>query len=397
VSLSYTDNRSCRACGFTNYGRNFGFISVVDLGPQPLANSLRTLEDVDKPEHKVPLHLVRCPKCGLCQLSVTVDPEYLYGQSYPYRSSTSEGWRTHCEDLAREIGPGNRVLDIGCLDGVLLRECAKQGCSVMGCDPSAAEADWFVQELFTKDTRIGKFDVIVAQNVVGHVHDIRGFFAGIRENLVEEGVVIVECPWIVPLIEGLKWDTIYHEHLSYWSLTALEKAAYPLTVTDVKHFPQIHGGTVRFYLEWPKSVFEHVAFVAKERTPAAQAMVEREMGLTEEKYLWFKCMVGRQIQEWEDYFDNLNGKIIAGYGASAKGATFLNTLWKRPPLVGIFDDTPEKQDKFSPGYHYPILKPTPDVMSQVDELICLAPNWEKELTIRARGLGFTGEVRSLWT
>jgi hypothetical protein len=201
----------------------------------------------------------------------------------------------------------------------------------------------------------------------------------------------------VPLIEGRRWDTIYHEHLSYWTVKALNRAAehVHLRVVDLKHFPDLHGGTVRFYLRFP----EHVDFgtiYAHHQSLAVSEAIEREAKLTEKVYRDFAAQVGLQIRWWQDYFLNPMGRVLAGFGASAKGSTFLNALWVRPPLVGIFDDTPSKQGLYTPGYKYPILYPSPEVVKEVEELVILAGNWGTAIEERARSLGFTGKTRALW-
>jgi hypothetical protein len=201
---------------------------------------------------------------------------------------------------------------------------------------------------------------------------------------------------VVPLIRDTRWDTIYHEHLSYWGVGSLSKAAAManLDVVDVRYFPEIHGGTMRFYLKRPE--YREFGIWSSKRSPAVLEAIAEEESLTDAAYRAFQARVGQQIRTWELYFQNPQRRTLAGFGASAKGATFLNSLWVRPPLVGIFDDTPEKQGLFTAGWHYPILKPSRELMESVEELICLAPNWATALEARARELGFTGTIRGLW-
>ena len=388
---------ACRACGSVSLD------SVLDLGSQPLANQFLTEGQLYWPDGterswlKYPLHLVRCLTCGLAQLDHVVDPWTLYGPHYAYRSGYSSGWRDHCFALAAEIGPDKHVLDIGALDGILIEELLDRGCFAMGCDPSGTDP-LIRKELFGKDTRFSepKFDVIVAQNVFGHVGDAKGFLQGVAENLAPDGQAIIEVPWVVPMVCEGRWDTIYHEHLSYWGLEPLRRACTGtgLDVVDVRHFPDLHGGTVRFYLK--RANFIEYPIMAWDTTEAVREMVLQERRLTEQVWKAFAAKAGLQIRMWEQYFLNQQGKSMAGYGASAKGNTFLNALWVRPSLVGIFDDTPQKQGLYTPGWHFPVLTPTREAMEACDELVCLAPNWAPILAEKAKALGFTGTIVSLW-
>jgi hypothetical protein len=201
-------------------------------------------------------------------------------------------------------------------------------------------------------------------------------------------------PWVVPLIRERRWDTIYHEHLSYWGVAPLQRAANAegLSLAEVRHFPEIHGGTIRCYLKHA----EHLENGVWSTTwhPSVSAATDLEATLTEAVLRDFRGDVGIQITRWEHYFQNPQGRVMAGFGASAKSSTFLNTLWVRPPLVGIFDDTPGKQGLYSPGWHLPVLRPDAEVVREAEVLINLVPNWPIEE--RVRSLGFQGEIRSLW-
>jgi hypothetical protein len=365
----------CRACEGTDLQ------SVLDLGKQPLANRFLTDAQLDEPEPTYPLHLVRCLTCGLCQLDTVVDPTILYGPSYPYRSGYSEGWKQHCMELAFEIGPGRTVLDIGSLDGVLLNLCWLNGCTVTGCDPSSNRGHT-VKELFDRNTRLGEFDVIVAQNVFGHVDDAKGFLEGVAANLAPDGQAIIEVPWVVPMICEGRWDTIYHEHLSYWGLLSLTTVAMRagLDIVDNRYFPDIHGGTVRYTL----------------RRGAPGVTAVESVDLSPDDYGRFAIRAYGDMKRWDKFFQNPQRKAIAAYGASAKLNTFLNALPNRPSIVGVFDDNPHKQNLYCPGTHIPVLKPTPMVMRETDVLVVGASNWRTELEGKAREMGFSGEVVSLW-
>jgi hypothetical protein len=365
---------------------------VLNLGHQPLANSFLSADALREPELRVPLHFVRCGSCGLGQLTHVVDPEVMYGEHYVYRSGYSDGWRQHCDDLAGEVGfPGARTLDIGCLDGVMMCMLHLRDCQVRGCDPSAPGSDpLVVRELFGANTRIGEFDVITAQNVFGHVDDARGFLEGVAANLAPNGTAIIECPWIVDLIEKGAWDTIYHEHVSYWGLQPLAKVARKagLSVTHVRHFPHLHGGTMRYYLK-------HKGIVQDFNASICEAWYSEEE-LDEAKWAMFSLKAESDVKRWAEYFHTTGTKQVMGYGAAAKFNTLLNALPERPKLLAIFDETPSKQGKFTPGWHIPVLAPTELAMSRCDELVVGAPNWRDEIERKARVLGFRGEVKVPW-
>jgi SAM-dependent methyltransferase len=367
----------CRACEGTDLK------SVLDLGHQPLANRFVTEEQCEWEEPTYPLHLVRCLTCGLAQLDTVVSPDILYGPSYPYRSGYSEGWKQHCEELAAEIGPNKRVLEIGCLDGVLLRRLSEIGSDPLGCDPSAPADVPAIRVPFGRDTYVGDFDVVVAQNVLGHVDDARGFLEGVAKSLRPSGQCIIEVPWVVPMICEGRWDTIYHEHLSYWDVGPLQRVAEKsgLYVTRGTVLHDIHGGTLRYYL----------------RSEPDIPMAGLGPQLTADDYQRFAIRAYGDMKRWDAYLQNPQRRAIAAYGASAKLNTFLNALPNRPSIVGVFDDNPHKWNRYCPGTHIPVLKPTKVALSETDVLVIGSPNWRSELEAKARGLGFTGEVVSLWS
>ena len=379
---------SCRACGCTDLDM------VLDLGTQPLANGLRTADQLRDYEIRVPLRLMRCEHCGLAQISHVVDPTILYGPHYPYRSGMSQGWYHHCEELAAEMAfPDCLHLDIGCLDGVLLKSMESRGAVAWGCDPSAPEGMRGVyRELFGAQSRPATeyFDIITAQNVFGHVDDAVGFMQGIAANLAPTGTAVIEAPWVVDLIDKRAWDTIYHEHLSYWGLKSLARCANKagLSVARVKHFPELHGGTMRYYLGHREAVQTFDSSMC----PIWWA----EDDLGPEMWVQFANEAHNAIAAWTDYFHKASAKSVMGYGAAAKFSTLLNALPERPPLRAIFDETPSKQGKFSPGWSIPILVPTELALSGADEIVVGASNWKEEIERKVRALGFTGPVKAPW-
>jgi SAM-dependent methyltransferase len=386
----YERRYTCRACMESDLK------PVLDLGVQPLANGLLTPQQLHEVELKVPLQLVRCPRCGLGQLTHVVDPDVLYGPEYPYRSGMSQGWYHHCEALAAEAAyPDAFALDIGCLDGVMMRSMGSRGASVVGCDPSAQDDTdlLLLPYLFGSDTRIGQFDIITAQNVFGHVDDARGFLEGVAANLAPDGIAIIEAPWIVDMVKNGAWDTIYHEHLSYWGIKPMCQVAgrAGLTVSRIQHFPDLHGGTLRYYL-----THKGTAVVQEINANMCRAwMAEDE--LDDAAWDAFQDRSYEAIQAWTRYFaDTVHRKQVMGYGAAAKFNTLLNSLENRPTLLAIFDETESKIGKFTPGWHIPILRPTELALSACDEIVVGASNWKEEIEAKTRKLGFTGSVVAPW-
>jgi SAM-dependent methyltransferase len=385
--LTYTTRTTCRAC------QGIDMHSVLDLGNQPLANGFRKPEQFGQPEARYPLQLMRCGDCELVQLSGVVDPKIMYGGHYPYRSGYSEGWALHCHDLAKEIGKGKRVLEIGCLDGVMLRHCRDNGCDVQGVDPSSPVTDVpIIREFWNGSFVFGQpfgFDVIVAQNVFGHVDDAKGFLEGVLANLAPDGTCIIECPWVVDLVDGVEWDTVYHEHLSYWGLRPLMRLAKTvgLDVTKVKYFQHIHGGSMRYYLQRTTEsagIDPHVY----------ATWADEEMG--DRDWKRFLSTTYEQIGYWDAEFKALKTARVAAYGASAKLSTFLNALPERPPLTAVFDENPAKIGLLTPGWGFQVQAPLRDRLETLDVLLVGAPNWIQGIEAKARAAGFKGEVRSLW-
>jgi hypothetical protein len=389
----YERRYTCRACYESDLR------PVLDLGSQPLANGLLTAEQLREVELRVPLQLVRCPRCGLGQLTHVVDPDVLYGPDYPYRSGASQGWYHHCEALAAEAAfPDCKHLDIGCLDGVMMRSMQSRGALPHGCDPSTqcSNPDWARKELFGATTRFDRlFDIITAQNVFGHVDDARGFLEGVAANLAPDGTAIIEAPWIVDMVDKGAWDTIYHEHLSYWGLKAMCRVAGAacLTVCRIQHFPDLHGGTMRYYLAHKASK----PTVVQEINPEMCRVWMAEDDLADEQWDEFQNESYNAIQTWTRYFaDTIHKKQVMAYGAAAKFNTLLNSMENRPNLLAIFDETPSKIGKFSPGWRIPILEPTARALSQCDELVVGASNWKTEIEKKVRALGFLGPVVAPW-
>src|SRR3954466_14008913 len=274
-------NSTCRSCGNKELGK------VLSLGRMPLANALLTAEQLSQPEELVPLDLVFCRECTLVQITETVPADKLF-REYAYFSSFSDVWVTQARQLAerlmqaRSLGPASQVIEIASNDGYLLQHYKKAGVPVLGIEPaenvvSAAQArgvgtitDFFNKTLADRlVAQNERADVLHANNVLAHVADLNGFVEGCRVLLKEGGVAVIEVPYVKDLIDGCEFDTIYHEHLSYFSLTALDNlfGRHGLLVENVERVP-IHGGSLR--------VFVRRLDTGLQRGPAVVALLDEE-------------------------------------------------------------------------------------------------------------------------
>jgi len=248
----------CRSCG------GGGLVTVLSLGNTPLANSLLAREQLDRPEPTYPLDLVLCPACALVQITETVPPETLF-REYVYFSSFSDTMLGHARELAeamverRSLGPDSLVVEAASNDGYLLRFYKERGVDVLGIEPAlnvarVAEQNGIptLPEFFDPDLarRLAverrPADVFHAHNVLAHVADLNGFVRGISLVLAEDGVAVIEVPYVKDMLDRCEFDTIYHEHLCYFSVTALFHlfARHGLVLADVERVP-IHGGSLR--------------------------------------------------------------------------------------------------------------------------------------------------------
>lgn len=353
----------------------------LDLGQQPLANALRTPGDTSE-ELRFPLAVALCESCGLSQLTVVVDPEILY-KGYRFRSGTSEAWRKHCADLAEQCGEPGDALDIAANDGAMMGALDAKGWDVTGVDPAPCSPRFNIWQGFWSSefapllTR--QFDLVIAQNVLGHVDDPIDFLKGIKAVLAEDGQAIVEVPGVHYLVESCAFDTIYHEHLSYWNGYAMEIAAQKagLRSGDVQTFPNIHGGTVRFTLTHE----------------TGRPLTIINMG-TAKPYQGFAQQVSQRINQVSGLLVNSHKKKLVGWGASAKGCVMMNAIahrWVSRWLPeSVIDETPEKQGLLMPGVEIPIIAP-PDDLSDVEVIWVLSWNWLQQIKEKAGARGFRGK------
>jgi SAM-dependent methyltransferase len=379
----------CRGCGTSRLE------VVLDLGEMPLANAILNEEDLARPEPRYPLALAYCPQCWLVQITETVSPELLF-REYTYFSSVSDAFVEHSRVMAerlieqRGLGAGSLVIELASNDGYLLQHYARAGVPILGIDPARniAEvatargvptlAEFFTRDLADELARSGRTaDVVHANNVIAHVPDLNGFVAGIAHLLKAAGVAVIETPYLRELVERLEFDTIYHEHLFYHSLTALSRVfgRNGLQVVDVERIP-VHGGSLRVFA---------MRSGAQEPSEAVASLLaeELEVGLcSAEYYATFAGRVETLGRELRALLTDLRsqGHSVAAYGAAAKGAVLLNAFDLGPDLISfVADRSPHKQGHLMPGVHIPIVGADQLVVRNPEECLLLAWNFADEI------------------
>jgi C-methyltransferase C-terminal domain/Putative zinc binding domain/Methyltransferase domain len=387
-----TSAHGCRFCG--ELLRD----TLVDLGKSPLCERFLSAEQLDEVEPFYPLHVWICAKCLLVQLPTYVPVDEIFTE-YAYFSAFSDDWVAHAAryvDLVTErfsLDERSLVMELASNDGYLLQHFVRKGIPALGVDPAAnvavAARDRGVETIVDFfDTRLARqlvaerrsADLVVANNVLAQIPELNDFVAGIEVVLAPHGVVTVEVPHLVKLIEGLQYDTIYHEHFSYFSLStvALLFAAHGLEVFDVEELSS-HGGSLRIFGKRRGDELHPT-------TPAVEAILarEREGGydstagyrdfgerVAETKWRLLELLIGLRRE----------GKRVAGYGAPGKGNTLLNYCGIRTDLVEFtVDRNPYKQGKFLPGTHIPISPPERIQEEQPDYILILPWNLEREIT-----------------
>ena len=386
---------ACRSCGAV------ALKNVLTLGRTPLANALLTAEQVAAPEETYPLDLAFCPDCSLVQITETVPPEILF-REYFYLSSFSDTMLRHAEDIAarliksRGLGPTSLVVEVASNDGYLLQYYKQAGVPVLGIEPATniariAEAergvsticDFFGAALGERLASEGRrADVIHANNVLAHVADLNGFMRGITRLLKDDGVVVVEVPYVKDMIDRCEFDTIYHEHLSYFSLTALDRLfrRHGLRITDVERL-SIHGGTLRVY----GGINSGAEVTGVNDLSRAGDLLREEIawGVGElDFYLGFGEKVERLRLELLRLLRKLKaeGKRIAVYGASAKGSTLLNYFGiGKETLDFVVDRSTVKQGYYTPGTHLEIHAPEKLLEAMPDYVLLLTWNFADEI------------------
>jgi SAM-dependent methyltransferase len=369
---------------------------ILSLGRTPLANALLTAEQLREPEATFPLDLVFCPACALVQITETVPPEVLF-REYAYLSSFSDTVVQNAEGIVRRLidleglGSESLAVEIASNDGYLLQHYHHKGIPVLGIEPAANIArvardergiptvcEFFGAELAAELVAGGRAaDVVHGNNVLAHVADLNGVVRGIATVLKPRGVAVIEVPYVKDLIDHCEFDTIYHEHLCYFSLTALDRLfrRHGLVIRDVERIP-IHGGTLRIFAsraEWAIPGEAVKSLLAEE----AAWGVDRE-----EFYRGFGAKVERLRASLLELLGGLKaqGRRIAAYGASAKGSTLLNFFGiGADTLEFVVDRSTVKQGRYTPGTHLPILAPERVLELRPDYLLLLTWNFADEI------------------
>ncbi len=385
-----TPSPICRACGHQS------LTPVLSLGRTPLANALRSEAELAAPESTFPLELALCPRCALVQITTEVPPDVLF-RDYVYFSSFSDTMLRHAAELSirvaneEQLGPESLVVEAASNDGYLLKNYAALGVRVLGVEPArnvarAAIANGIPTrtEFFSADYAAQlaaeglRADVFHAHNVLAHVPDLNGFVAGIRTLLEADGVAVIEAPYVKDMLDGCEFDTIYHEHLCYFSLTALDRCfrAHGLIIRDAERVP-IHGGTLRLFAAHCESVNGVSPRVTKLLAEEAAWGVG-----TLTPYRAFATRVAEIKHNLRELLAQLkaSGKRIAAYGASAKGSTLLNFCGIGSEVLDfIVDRSTVKQGMFTPGSGLRIHAPEKLLEEMPDYTLLLTWNFAEEI------------------
>ena len=382
--------KNCRICESGDLTR------VLDLGSTALANRFLRPNQLEEPEPFYPLRLVLCGGCGLVQIDENVPREQLFSD-YIYVSGTSDSVRRHAQWLAESLGrryrldPSDLVVEAASNDGTVLRGFQSLGLRVQGIEPAAniaAQADEAgipsLVEFFDKESarRVrdeqGPAALFLARHVLAHVTDLHGFVQGIATVLGPNGVAVIETPHLASLYENLEFDTIYHEHLCYYSVGALQTlfALFGLKIIDVDKIA-LHGG----------SVLVHAAHVGSSHEPTkrvTQVLAAEEDLQLRQVTAWLRF--AEQVEEWRDQFvpflDKmlLRGMRLAGYGAPAKGNTLLAYAGIGPDRIPyVVDKSPLKQGLLTPGQHIPVYPVEKLIADRPDATLILAWNFTDEI------------------
>lgn len=371
---------------------------VADLGSTPWSNSfLEPTEEAIARERAFPLKAMVCSECLLVQTTETVPADEIFTDGYAYLSSFSSSWLDHARRYADamterfELDGTSQVVEIASNDGYLLQYFVAKDIPVLGIEPAANAAK--IAEGRNVPTKVAFFgrktatdlaargiraDLTAANNVLAHVPDIADFVGGFAILLKPDGVATFEFPHLLRLMEGIQFDTIYHEHYSYLSLAAVERifAASGLKVFDVEELPT-HGGSLRVFAQ-----LETGARPTTERLASIRAN-EGAAGLTRmDTYAKFDARIAAVCQEFRDFLARAKaeGKTVAAYGAAAKGNTFLNVCGVRPGEIAFAVDRNDlKQGKLLPGTHIPVHAPSHLQVAKPDYLVILPWNLTDEI------------------
>lgn len=384
--------KQCRACQ-----NELDFI-FADLGAQPIANDLIDDKSNIGSEPRYPLRVACCRACRLVQIADDLPSDRIFREDYVYQSSISSSFvehaRTHVEELIeeRELDQRNHVVEIASNDGYLLQFFKRRGIPVTGIEPSASVAQiarerhgittierfFGAVEARQLATEIGQADIILANNVLAHVPDLFDFLVGVKALLKADGLASFEFPHLLSLLEGLQFDTIYHEHYSYLSLLALEPLFHRagLKVIDVKAIP-VHGGSLRLSVVHEETAVKCSESVALLRSREKIAQLDKDT-----PYRDLSEKIRKTCAKLKDILnaEKARGALVAAYGAPAKGNTLLNTVGIDASLISFtVDKAPSKRGRYLPGSGLPILDPSLISVLKPDTILILPWNIKNEI------------------
>jgi len=382
----------CRHCQSENMG------PFLDLGTAPPSNSYVRPADLGRPELWYPLVIRVCNDCRLVQTEDFASRETFFSESYAYFSSFSTSWLGHAEAYVAAmvehfgLNDGSRVVEIAANDGYLLQYVKARGIPCLGVEPTASTAaaarqkgitiveDFFGVALAARLAADGwSADLMAANNVLAHVPDINDFVSGFAHLLKPSGVATFEFPHLLNMVSGAQFDTAYHEHYSYLSLTAVARifAANGLRVFDVEITPW-HGGSLRVFADRSDSAVHDLS-------PRVQAMLDREEAaglLTADFYACFQATAQRVRNDFLAFLIDCQrqGLKVAAYGAAAKGNTLLNFAGVKPDLLSfVVDKNPAKQGMFMPGSRIPIVSEEILKSEKPERVVILPWNLQTEI------------------
>lgn len=370
----------------------------ADLGTCPPSNAFLTAEQCNQPEIYYPLRTYICEQCLLVQGPLFKRPQEIFNYNYVYHSSWSRSWVEHAKAYVHQqvqrfsLGPNSLIIELGSNDGYLLQHAVALGIPCLGIDPSSGATtlaqlkgvptitDFFTLELAQMLKERHKLaDLICGINVFAHVPNINNFISGMETLLKPNGVVTMEFPHLLKLVQNVQFDTIYHEHYFYYNLTCVQNMLekHHLRLFDVEELPT-HGGSLRIY-----ACREQTSYTCTERI---KRILEEEKNAGMDKinfYLGFQEKIGKIRRQFIRFLMELKeaNKTIAGYGAAAKGNTLLNYFGVKKDLLPFVADTsPIKQGLFLPGSHIPVLNEEAIMDAKPDYILILPWNLKEEIS-----------------
>lgn len=348
----------CRVC------HTKGLFLVWDFGPSPLANNLR--KEPNTPETYYPLQVYFCVDCKNVQLGTVIDPKVLFSH-YLYASSTSPVFRKHFEDFSHKVSKPKKVVDIGSNDGILLKPFQDMGCEVIGVEPSDVKSTVpTIRSFFTRSVakKIGKSDLITCTNTFAHIDNIDEITRGVKLMMGKNSVFVIEVQYLMDQLKNKIFDNVYHEHVQYWSVTALKQyfERHRLYLSKVEHIPT-HGGSIRVYIQKDDVVSPSVHWFMSKEDITFKRLTQFEKEVRKNKIELLTLL----------YKLKAKGKRIVGYGAPAKATTLLNYFGIGSDVLDyIVDDSPLKHGYYTPGKNIPIRG---SILGKPDYILVLAWNF----------------------